>query len=183
MPIADTSNFLIPNATFFVELFAFMIVLAVIGKVALPPLNKALKDRAEKIRAEIEAADEAKADAAATDEERHTALEQARQQAREIVAQANRTADQLVADGQARGQAEYERLLASAQAEVTLARQRALEGAAAQLGELVVDVVERIIGREVDSAAHRDLIDEAVAALSESNDTSGAGAGGGVARS
>ena len=47
-----------------------------------------------------------------------------------------------------------------------LARQRALEEAAARLGELVVDVVERIIGREIDAEAHRDLIDEAVDALS-----------------
>ena len=48
-----------------------------------------------------------------------------------------------------------------------LARQRAVEEAAARLGELVVEVVERIIGREVDAEAHRDLIDEAVGALSE----------------
>ena len=30
------------------------------------------------------------------------------------------------------------------------------------MGELVLDVVERVIGREVDAEAHRDLIDEAV---------------------
>ena len=55
--------------------------------------------------------------------------------------------------------------MASAEAEMQLARQRAVEEAAARLGELVVEVVERIIGREVDADAHRDLIDEAVAAL------------------
>ena len=71
------------------------------------------------------------------------------------------------AEAQERGQAEYDRLVASAEAEVRLARQRALEEAAARMGELVVDVVERIIGREVDAAAHRDLIDEAVSALSD----------------
>ena len=175
MPVA-TSNFLIPNATIFVELVAFIIVLGVVGKYVLPFLNAALKERAEKIRTELEAADTAKSDAAAADTDRRTALEQARSQAREIVATANRTAEQVVTDARAQGQSEYERLLASAEAEVALARQRALEEASAQLGQLVVEVVERIIGREVNAEAHRDLIDEAVAALGESTDVSGASA-------
>lgn len=166
------NDFLVPNATFIVELVAFVIVLAFIAKVVLPPLNSALRQRAEKIQAELKAADEAKTDAAAADAERRAALEHARQQAREIVAQANRTAEKVGADAQARGQAEFERLLGAAEAEVRLARQRAVEEAAARLGELVVDVVERIIGREVDIEVHRALIDEAVGALASDDDAS-----------
>ncbi|HUZ11104.1 MAG TPA: F0F1 ATP synthase subunit B [Acidimicrobiales bacterium] len=173
-----TSNFLIPNATFFVELLAFLVVLAVIGKFVLPFLNKALKERADRIHTELDAATEAKADAAAADEARRSELETARQQAREIVAQANRTAEQVTGEGQARGQAEYERLVTSAGAEVQLARQRAVEEAAARLGDLVLEVVERIIGREVDARAHRDLIDEAVAALAVDAESNGAAATG-----
>src|SRR5580704_8027956 len=164
MPIA-TSNFLIPNGTFIVEFVAFVIVLAIVAKRILPPVNKALKERQDQIRSELQAADEAKSDAAAADAERREALEHARQQAREIVEQANRTAERLDAEAQSRGQSEYDRLVTSAEAEVRLARQRALEEAASRLGELVVEVVERIIGREMDAAAHRDLIDEAVDAL------------------
>lgn len=170
MPIA-TSNFLIPNGTFIVELIAFVIVLAFMARYILPFLNKALRERQQAIRAEMEAADEAKADAAAADDERRAALEDARHQAREIVAQANRTAEQVGLDAHARGQSEYERMLGEAESEVRLARQRALEDAAARLGELVVDVVERVIGREVDAEAHRDLIGEAVDALAR--DTGG----------
>jgi F-type H+-transporting ATPase subunit b len=179
MPIA-TSNFLIPNGTFFVELVAFVVVLAIVARRILPPVNKKLKERQEQIRSELEAADEAKADAAAADAERREALEHARQQAREIVEQANRTAERLDAEAQSRGQSEYDRLVTSAEAEVRLARQRALEEAASRLGELVVEVVERIIGREMDAAAHRDLIDEAVDALARdtgADDAAAAGAG------
>ncbi len=165
MPIFG-NDFLIPNATFIVELVAFLVILAIVAKFVLPIVNKALHDRQEAIRTELAAADAAKSDAAAADAERRAALEEARHQAREIVAQANRTAEQVSADAQARGQSEYERILAAAEAEVRLARQRALEEAAARLGEVVVDVVERIIGREVDARAHRDLIDEAVGAMS-----------------
>ncbi len=165
MPVVATNNFLIPNATLFVELIAFLIVLAVIGKLVLPQLNQQLDLRAEKIKGEMVAADEAKADATAAEEDRRRALEEARSHAREIVATANRTADQVSADAQDRAHSEYERILAAAEADVRLARQRALEQAATELGSLVVDVTERIIGREVNAEAHRDLIDEATAAL------------------
>ena len=95
------------------------------------------------------------------------------------MAQANRTAEQVRSEAAGRGQVEYDRILANAENEVALARRRAVEEASGRIGELVLDVVERIIGREVDAATHRDLIDEAVAALNATSDgsaTAGAGA-------
>jgi F-type H+-transporting ATPase subunit b len=159
------SIFLLPNGTFFVELAIFLVIVYVIGKYILPPLNKAMEQRQEHIRASLEAADAARADAAAADDERRAALEEARKQAREIIAQANRTAEQVRSEAQERGQVEFDRILANAESEVALARQRAVEEAAGRMGEIVLDTVERVIGREVDAASHRDLIDEAVAAL------------------
>jgi F-type H+-transporting ATPase subunit b len=174
--LTATSNFLIPNATLIVELVAFLIVLGIIGRYILPRLNEALDQRATQIKSQLEAADEAKADASKADEDRRHALEEARHQAREIVATANRTADQVKSDSQATAQAEYDRIVGNAENEVALARQRAVEEAAGRMGEIVLDVVERIIGREVSAEAHRDLIDEAVEALRA--DAAGVGAGG-----
>ncbi len=174
MLTAATSNFLVPNATLYVELAAFVIVLAFLAKFVVPPLNRALLQRAEKIRAEMSAAGQAMAEAEANDEERRAALEEARHHAREIVAQASQTAERVAAEAQARGQEEYDRIVASATAEVEQARQRAVDQAAERLGELVVEVVERIIGREVDAAAHQDLIDEAIQALGSSDAAAGA---------
>jgi F-type H+-transporting ATPase subunit b len=177
---STTSNFLVPNGTLIAEIIAFVIVFVIVARYILPPLNKMLAERQAVIAAELKAADEAKADAAAADVDRRAALEHARQQAREILEQAQRTGDRLNEEARARGQSEYDRLVTSAEAEVRLARQRALEEAAQRLGELVVEVVERIIGREMDAAAHRDLIDEAVEALARdtgAGDAAAAGAG------
>jgi F-type H+-transporting ATPase subunit b len=133
----------------------------------------------EKIRASLEAADQARADALAVDAERHAALQETRRTAQEILAQADRTAEAVRVDAQARGQSEYERIVGNAEAEVGLARQRAVDEAANRLGEIVMDVVERVIGREVNAEAHRDLIDEAVSAL-RADATGGAAASSGV---
>ncbi len=95
--------FLLPNGTFFIELAVSLVLIFAIYKWVLPPLNKAMEERQEKIRTSLEAADQARADAEAADDERRSVLEQARQQAREIVATANRTAEQVRTDAQARG--------------------------------------------------------------------------------
>ena len=171
--------FLLPNGTFFIELIVSIILILAIYKWVLPPINKAMEERQEKIRESLEAADQARADAEAADDERRAVLEEARHQAREIVAQANRTAEQVRIDAQSRGQGEYERIVGNAEIEVGLARQRAVEEAGARMGAIVMDVVERVIGREVNFEAHRDLIDEAVEAL-RADPTGGAAANAGA---
>ncbi len=159
------SVFLIPNGTFFVELLVVIIILVLAAKFVLPPLNKALEDRQEKIRTSLAAADQARAEAAAAGDERQQLLTDARNQAREIVASAQATSDQIKAESGARGQAEYDRVVGAAAGEVTAIRQRAIDEASARIGEIVFDLVTKIVGREVDQNAHQDLVREAVSAL------------------
>jgi len=159
------SIFLLPNGTFFVELLVVAIILFLVTKKILPPLNKAMTDRQDKIRASLEAADQAKADAAAAEEERQKVLAAARDQSREIVAAAQATADQVRAEAAGRGQLEYDRIVANAQSEVDAIRQRAIDEASARIGEIVFDLVAKVVGREVDQTAHQDLVREAIAAL------------------
>ena len=160
-----SSIFLLPNGTFFVELLVFAVIVLIMAKYVLPPLNKAMEGRQEKIRASLEAADQARAEAAAAGDERAQVLAQARDQAREIVAAAQALADQVKAEAGGRGQAEFDRIVGSANDEVATARQRAIEEASSRIGEIVFDLVNKIVGREVDQQTHQDLIREAVAAL------------------
>lgn len=159
------SIFLIPNGTFFVELLVVGIILFLVTKYILPPLNQAMESRQAKIRESLEAAEVARAEAAAAAEERAQVLARARDQAREIVASAQALSDQVKAEAAGRGQLEYDRIVAAAQGEVATARQRAIDEASAKIGEIVFDLVTKIVGREVDESAHQDLVREAVAAL------------------
>ena len=152
--------------SFIIELIVALILIYFLArKWPIPLLKVAMAKQQEQIRASLDAADQARADALAADDDRHAVLEATRQTAQEIVAQANRTAEAVRVGAQARGEAEYERIVGSAEAEVALARQRAVEEAANRLGEIVMDVVERVIAREVNAEAHHDLISEAVSAL------------------
>jgi F-type H+-transporting ATPase subunit b len=159
------SVFLLPNGTFFVELAVVAVILFLVTKYILPPLNRAIESRQAKVRLALESADEAREAAAATDEQRLHVLADAREQAREITAAAQALADQVKTEAGGRGQAEYERIVASAQVEIDSARRRAIDEASARVGEIVFDLVTKIVGREVDQSTHDDLVREAVAAL------------------
>jgi F-type H+-transporting ATPase subunit b len=171
-----TSNFLVPNGTFIVELIAFVIVLVVVGRFVLPPVNRLIRERQARIEAELAAADQAREAAARAAEERRAALEEARRRAREIIEQANRSAEQVREAAVAQGQEEHDRILAAAASELEQARRRALDEATARMGELVVEAVERVIGRTVDPEVHRDLIDEAISGI-QAQDRAATGGG------
>jgi F-type H+-transporting ATPase subunit b len=164
---------------FIIELIVFLLLTGYILKKAVPFVSAAMAKTQEKIRASLEAADQARADALAADEERHAALEETRRIAQDILAQADRTAEAVRVGAQARGQTEYERIVGSAEAEVALGRQRAVEEASNRLGEVVMNVVEQVIAREVSAEAHHDLIEEAVSAL-RADATGGAAASSGA---
>ena len=151
---------------FIIELIVFLVILyVVVRKWPVPQIAEGMAKTQERIRLSLEAADQARADALAADDERHAVLEETRRTAQEVLAQADRTAEAVRVGAQARGEAEYERIVGSAEAEVALARQRAVEEAANRLGQIVLDVAERVIAREVNAEAHHGLIAEAVSAL------------------
>jgi F-type H+-transporting ATPase subunit b len=172
------SNFLVPNGTIIVEVLAFLAVLGILARYVLPPINRALEQRQDEIRQSLQAAERARAEADETRAERHTIIEQARQQAREIVANANASAERVRDDSVQKGQQEYERLLSNAEIEIALARQRAVDEVSTTVGELVLSVARQVIGREIDAEVHRTLIDEAVAALQSAPDSSAGAARG-----
>jgi len=82
-----------------------------------------------------------------------------------IISQAQTTADQIVVGATAEGQGIHDRIVASAEAEVVVARQAAVEEVTARVGEIVLAAAERVVGREIKAADHQDLINEAIAAV------------------
>jgi F-type H+-transporting ATPase subunit b len=161
----SSNNFLLPNMTFFVELIAFIIILGLIAKYILPPIQRAIQQRQEEIQNALESAEQAKRERVAADEEYRAKLEEARHEARTVIERANRMADQLREDARTKGQEEYDRVVARADADIQRATERAREELRLQVADLVIAAAERVIGQELDPDRHRGLIDEAIAGV------------------
>src|SRR3954453_472824 len=92
------SNFLVPNATFFVELRAFAIILYLLGKYVIPPINRAMTARQDAIRPQFAALDQAKADAKAAEEEFRAQIADARHEAARIREEAREQGAAIIAE-------------------------------------------------------------------------------------
>src|SRR6478609_1467207 len=96
IPLA--SNFLVPNGTFLVEIIAFAIIVWILAKFVIPPINKAMTARQEAIRTEFAELDAAKDDAHKAEEEFRAQIADARQQAAKIREEARAQAAEIVAE-------------------------------------------------------------------------------------
>ena len=160
--VVAASNFLVPNGTFVVELVAFLIVVFVLARYILPPLNKIMDERQATIRQSLLDAEEAKRRADEAQEEYKRIVVEARTQARSVVEEANKMAEQARTERRQQAEAEYERIVTSAGAEVEAQTRRAQEDLRRQAADLAIAVAEKVIGEGIDRDAQSHLIDRAI---------------------
>ena len=160
--LTASSNFLVPNATFVVELVAFLIVVFLLGRYVLPPLNRIMEERQATIRQALADAEEAKRRAAEAEEEYKRIIGEARTQARSVVEEANRMAEQARTERRQQAEAEYERIVGSASADIQSQTRRAQEELRQQAAELAIAVAERVLGEGIDRQAQANLINRTI---------------------
>ena len=160
-----SSNFLVPNTTFIVELVIFLVVLGVLAKYVLPYLTRALDERQHTIDRAISDAEDAKRRAKELEEEHVKMLEQGREDARRLRDEAAKVGEQLRQDLQKKGEEDYQRMVSSATADIQASARKAAEDLRAQVSDLVVSVVERVLREGVTLADQQRLIDQAIAEL------------------
>jgi F-type H+-transporting ATPase subunit b len=166
-----SSNFLVPNATFVVELVAFLIVLGVLAKYVVPVVNKAMADRQAMIRQGLADAEEAKRRNAEAEEEYKRLVSEGRTQARAVVDEANRMAEQLRTEKLQRADEEYELRVARATADIEAQSRRAAEELRRNAADLAVAVVEKVVGDGLDPESQRTLLDRTIAEVQVQSST------------
>jgi F-type H+-transporting ATPase subunit b len=162
----SSASFLVPNATFIVELVIFLIILGLVAKFIIPSLNRVLDERAGILSGGITVTDAARAEAVRLGRERSAILDDARQRARAVLEAATREVDGLIDDARARGQVEHDRLVVEAAARIDDEHHRVHELVMGQAVELVVTAAERIVGGGLEANRHRATI---VAELAEAD--------------
>ena len=85
-------------------------------------------------------------------------LAQAREQARGIVDQANVRASSIVDQARTDGETERKRQVEAARAEIDVETNRAREELRGQVAKIAVAGAEKVLGREIDANAHRDIL-------------------------
>jgi len=151
VPMAETeSNFLVPNATFFVELAAFALLFYLLAKYVIPPINRAMTNRQEAIRKEFADLDQARADANAAEAEFKAQIADARHEAARIREEAREQGAQIVSEMRQQGESEKARIIDGAHSQIAAERQQAVASLRAEVGTLATTLAGRIVGESLE---------------------------------
>jgi F-type H+-transporting ATPase subunit b len=144
------SNFLVPNATFLVELAAFALMLFILGKWIVPPLNRAMTARQDAIRQQFADLDQAKQDAREAEEEFKAQIADARHEAAKIREDAREQGAQIIAEMREQAQVEAGRIVEHAHTQISAERQHAVATLRAEVGALATELAGRIVGESLE---------------------------------
>ena len=158
---------MLPNLTLVIQGIAFFAVAWLVMKFGWPPIMAAIEERQQKIAEGLAAADRSQKDLAQAQDRVNEALKDARVKANEIIEQAHQRANQIVDAAKTEAVAEAGRQKSLAEAEIEAAANRAREDLRRQVSMLAVSGAEKLLRREIDPAAHKALLDDLAAQLSD----------------
>jgi F-type H+-transporting ATPase subunit b len=162
------NNFLLPNGTFIAELVAFLVILLVLWKFVIPPLNDALRERQEMARRLVEDSEEANRRLKAAREGYDQALAEARVEAARIRDAARADGARIREELRARAVAEVENIRRRGEQQLVIQRDRVVRELSHEVGDLAVRLTERILRYELSDDEHRRaVVDSFLAELAQ----------------
>ena len=154
------------NATLIAQILTFLFLVFVLAKFAYKPLLNIMEERKNKIAADLEAADAAKAEAEAVKSEYAAKLADARQEAQAIVEAARKSAQAAHDKIMAETKAEQDQVVAAAKEAIELEKQKALADVRAQVISLSMmaasKIVEQKLGSEEDKKMAGEIVDSII---------------------
>jgi F-type H+-transporting ATPase subunit b len=151
----------------------FLVFLAIIWTFAFKPVQRMLADRRERIEGGLRDAEQARKDRERAEEDRLAALQEARREANEILARAQKVADDSRERDLAAAHEEVERVRARATADLEAEKQRAIGELRAEVADLALRAAGRVVGETMTDERQRRLVEEFL------DETDGAGGPGG----
>lgn len=170
------SNFLVPNGTFFAELFAFAIMVFLLGRYVIPPINKAMTARQDAIRQQFAEADQAKKSANEAEAEFKAQIADARHEAAKIREEAREQGAVIIAEMRDQAQTEAARIVEHGHAQLRAERAQALASLRAEVGSLATTLAGRIVGESLEDDERSSRVVERFLADLEALETSKADA-------
>jgi F-type H+-transporting ATPase subunit b len=146
-------------------LICFAITFYVLKRFAFGPIQNAIDQRRERIRQAIEEADNAREEARRLLEQHRALIGQAKHESAEILAEARKVSDAQMQRAKQEVEEERQRRLEETRRQIEAETARAIDQIRAEVADLTVEATERVVGKVLDEADQRRLIEEAIEGL------------------
>lgn len=148
------------NLTLIGQSIAFIVFVYFCMKMVWPPLLEIIEVRQKEIADGLAAAERGQSSLTTAKAEADLILAGARDQARGIVDQANTRASGIVEEARSDGAAARQREVDAGLAQIELDKSRARDELRNQVASIAIAGAEKVLAREIDASAHRDLLDK-----------------------
>lgn len=142
----------------------FIVFLVLMWTFAFKPVAKMLSDRQTRIEQGLKDAEQARHDRDSAEQERLAALTTARRESNEILARAQKVAQETRDADIAATRTELERLRTKATEEIEAEKQRALQDLRAEVADLALAAAGKVVGEAMTDARQRKLVEEFLSA-------------------
>ena len=149
----------------------FVVFLVLIWTFAFKPISKILNDRKARIEEGLKDAEQARRDRESAESERVATLQEARREANDILARAQKVAQETRDADIAATKADLERMRERAAADIEAEKVRAISEVRGEVADLALRAAGKVVGETMDSEREKRLVSEFLA------ETSGPAAG------
>lgn len=153
------------NATIIGQSIAFAFFVWFCMEYVWPPIINALRERQKRVADGLAAAERGQNDLKQAQTKADEMLAEARQQAQGIIEQANRRAATIIEEAKGEARKEGERLIAMAHADIDQQVSQARTELRQQVAAIAVAGAGRVINKNLDNAANKELVEQFVAEL------------------
>lgn len=138
---------------------AFVIVLFILNKFAFPKLRETVEAREKQIQGDLESAERAKSEAQQAKANYDKQIADARGEANRIIEEARRQAEDVRKDLIAKAERDAEQITQRASEQLESERNRTVTELQSTLGDLAIELAQKVVGRSLDAGTHRELVD------------------------
>ena len=143
-------------------LVAFVVLLVLLAKFAFKPIAQALDRRGETIKKSIEEAEKQRAEAKKLMDDYQKQLADARNEAGKIIEEARQLGERVRKEVVEKANAEASAGVQRAQEEIQRQKEKGIQEMKDTVAALSVQIASRVIEKELDDAAHRQLVESLI---------------------
>ena len=156
------------NITLLGQMITFGIFVWFTMRFVWPPIMQALTERQKQIADGLAAGERGKHELELAQQKAATLLREAKDQATELLAQADKRAAAMRDEAKVQAREEGERLIQLAKVEITQQQQQAKEALRQEVAALALFSAEKVLGQQIDEQLHNNLVSNMLSEMSES---------------
>jgi F-type H+-transporting ATPase subunit b len=153
------------NATIIGQAITFALLVLFTMKFVWPPLNKMIEERSNKIADGLAAAEKGRQELALAHSKIEDELRHVQLRSTEIMANAEKRANQIIAEAKDQATASSEQIIADARSQIEQEVVRAKENLRSQVAVLAIKGAEQILKAEINPELHQALLADIKAEL------------------